>query len=104
MIYMRKGQVLYKQFQEKKYPVSSWAETGKPQWFALEPAYGNAYGSFQGKYKLKKAAKLLNIGDGRVREYIEQTIAPHDRSIHELSLPDEQYSGGMANLKYHNLV
>ena len=74
------------------------------QWFALTNDYGSVYGDITIKYKFKKTPHLLDIGDGKVREMIEQTIEPHDNNIIKYSDPDQQYSGGQGNRDYHNLV
>ena len=47
---------------------------------------------------------MLDIGDGTVREMIENFIKPHNVKIMDYSDPDEQYSGGRSNKIYHELV
>jgi hypothetical protein len=75
------------------------------QWFALRENYGNeTYGDISKKYRFKKAPRLLDIGDAEVRSMIVDTISPMDPKIVGLSDPDEQYSGGVGNRKYHELV
>lgn len=75
------------------------------QWFALRENYGNeTYGDISKKYRFKKAPRLLDIGDADVRSMIVDTISPMDPKIVGLSDPDEQYSGGVGNRKYHELV
>ena len=75
------------------------------QWFALRENYGNeTYGDISRKYSFKKAPRLLDIGDAEVRSMIVDTISPKDPKIVKLSDPDEQYSGGEGNKKYHKLV
>lgn len=94
------GSKIYKQFTNYT-PVEDM--TGL-QWFALEKNYGESYGGIHKEYKFKKTPKLLDIGDGNVREQMEETISPMDKSILIYSNPDEQYSGGKSNAKYHNIV
>jgi hypothetical protein len=74
------------------------------QWFALRGDYGTSYGDIRKKYRFKKAPRLLDIGDAEVRSRIVDTISPMDPRIVGLSDPDEQYSGGAGNRKYHELV
>jgi hypothetical protein len=78
------------------------------QWFALTSDYGKEYGNICVKYKLRRTPKLLDIGNGQVREMIEDTIVNADtedgKKILKYSNPDEQYSGGMTNRRYHELV
>ena len=97
---MIKGSIIYKKFKRYK-PLN---EMKGLQWFALTDDYGTEYGSITKKYKFKKDPKLLDIGDGNVREMIENFIKPHNLKIMEYSDPDEQYSGGVGNKNYHNLV
>jgi hypothetical protein len=95
-----KGTIIYKQF-AKYIPLQ---DMNGLQWFALENNYGEFYGDIHKKYVFKKQPKLLNIGDGNVREMIEEQIQPFDDSIVVYSDPSEQYSGGRSNTKYHNIV
>uniref|UniRef100_A0A6C0IHZ0 Uncharacterized protein n=1 Tax=viral metagenome TaxID=1070528 RepID=A0A6C0IHZ0_9ZZZZ len=95
-----KGTIIYKQF-AKYIPLQ---DMNGLQWFALENNYGEFYGDIHKKYIFKKQPKLLNIGDGNVREMIEEQIQPYDDSIVVYSDPSEQYSGGRSNTKYHNIV
>ena len=74
------------------------------QWFALRGDYGTSYGDISKKYRFKIAPRLLDIGDANVRSMIVDTISPMDPKIVGLSDPDEQYSGGVGNRKYHELV
>lgn len=95
-----KGTIIYKQF-NKYIPLDDM--TGL-QWFALEQNYGVSYGDIHKKYKFKKQPKLLDIGDGNIREILEEYIKPYDKSILIYSDPNEQYSGGRNNTKYHIIV
>jgi hypothetical protein len=95
-----KGTIVYKQF-NKYIPLE---DMNGLQWFALENNYGESYGNIHKKYVFKKQPKLLDIGDGNIREMIEEQIKPYDDSIVEYSDPNEQYSGGKSNTKYHNIV
>jgi hypothetical protein len=95
-----KGTIVYKQF-TKYIPLQ---DMGGLQWFALENNYGESYGDVHKKYVFKKQPKLLDIGDGNIREMIEEHIKPYDDSIVIYSDPNEQYSGGKSNAKYHNIV
>jgi hypothetical protein len=97
---VKKGSKIYKQFTNYT-PLEDM--TGL-QWFALEKNYGESYGGINKEYEFIKTPKLLDIGDGNVREQIEETISPMDNSILIYSEPDEQYSGGKSNAKYHNIV
>jgi hypothetical protein len=74
------------------------------QWFALKKEYGTSYGDINKEYMFKKQPKLLDIGNADVRQMIEDTIEPQNKSILTYSDPDMQYSGGVANKKYHELV
>ena len=76
------------------------------QWFALTKSYGNddTYGKIQKMYQVIREPKLLDIGNADVRTMIRQTIEPYDENIAKDSEPDEQYSGGLDNKKYHLLV
>lgn len=94
------GTFVYKQF-VKYIPLQ---EMSGLQWFALQKNYGESYGNIHKKYKFIKEPKLLNIGDGNIREMIENHIKDYDDEILFYSNPDEQYSGGKSNAKYHNIV
>jgi hypothetical protein len=75
------------------------------QWFALTDDYGDSYGDITKKYFFKKKPKLLDIGDGNVRSMIKTIIQTNEPSLKiDYSDPNEQYSGGLMNKKYHNLV
>jgi hypothetical protein len=78
------------------------------EWFAITKDYGSddTYGSFTKKYIFKKTPRLLDIGNGEIREKIEDTImkVDPDSKILEYSDPDVQYSGGKYNERYHILV
>jgi hypothetical protein len=74
------------------------------QWFALQPNYGTEYGPIHKSYRWIKTPKLLDIGNADIRAMIRDTIRTKDPMIVELSDPDEQYSGGASNKKYHLLV
>ena len=94
---------IYKQFHQYQ-PL---AKMKGLQWFAIEPNYGENYGPIHKKYKFKKQPNLLDIGNGHIREMIEEKMRtnPSDYAkILEYSHPDYQYSGGEQNAKYHNLV
>lgn len=95
-----KGTIVYKQF-NKYIPLQDM--TGL-QWFALENNYGESYGDIHKKYVFKKAPKLLDIGDGNIREMLEEQIEPYDENIIVYSDPNEQYSGSRSNTKYHTIV
>ena len=92
--------IIYKQFRRYK-PIH---EMHNLQWFALKKDYGTSYGDINKEYMFKKQPKLLDIGNADVRQMIEDTIEPHNKSILTYSDPDMQYSGGAANKKYHELV
>jgi hypothetical protein len=74
------------------------------QWFALQPNYGDVYGPIHKSYRWIKTPQLLDIGNAETRAMIRDTIRTKDPRIVELSDPDEQYSGGASNKKYHLLV
>jgi hypothetical protein len=46
----------------------------------------------------------LDIGNGAVREFIEDHIKPFNEKILTYSDPNYQYSGGRRNEQYHELV
>ena len=93
---------IYKQFVKYK-PVKKM--TGL-QWFALEKNYGISYGSIHKAYKFKKEPKLLDIGNADVRKEIENRISDtvDNEIFKKCSNPNEQYSGGEPNAKYHKIV
>jgi len=97
---VEKGSKIYKQF--KNYRLLK--DMIGLEWFALEKNYGESYGGINKEYEFKKTPKLLDIGDGNVREQIEETISPMDKNILIYSDPDEQYSGVNSNAKYHDIV
>jgi hypothetical protein len=97
---MEIGSIIYKQF-NKYIPLN---EMSGLQWFALTKNYGTSYGNIVQAYEFIQKPKLLDIGNGEIREKIEQTILPHNSSILIYSDPDEQYSGGRSNKIYHELV
>ena len=92
--------ILYKQF-HRYLPLN---EMTGLQWFALSKNYGEVYGSISKSYRFMKNPKLLDIGDANVRTMIRETVEPFDPSIAKYSDPNEQYSGGPTNKKYHLLV
>lgn len=94
------GTIIYKQFANYK----SLEEMSENQWFALNEKYGESYGNIHKKYKFIKEPNLLDIGDGNVREMIENFIQNSDANILIYSNPDEQYSGGKSNKIYHNIL
>lgn len=98
---MEKGYKIYKQFFKKVIPLE---EMNGLQWFALTSNYGSSYGEILRTYEFLKKPKLLDIGNGNIREKIEEFILPMDSSILIYSDPDEQYSGGRSNKMYHELV
>lgn len=97
---MKIPSIIYKQFHRYK-PIH---EMHNLQWFALKKEYGASYGDINKEYRFKKQPKLLDIGNADVRQMIEDTIEPHNKSILAYSDPDMQYSGGAANKKYHEIV
>ena len=92
--------ILYKQFHEY-IPLNKMSGL---QWFALSKHYGEEYGSISKSYQFRKTPKLLDIGDANVRTMIRKTVEPFDPSIAKYSDPDEQYSGGASNKKYHVIM
>lgn len=98
---MEIGSTIYKQFYQKVIPLN---EMTGLQWFALTENYGSSYGEILKTYEFIKKPKLLDIGNGNIREKIEEFILPYDSSILIYSDPDEQYSGGRSNKIYHELV
>lgn len=98
---MEIGSIIYKQFFQKAVPLS---EMKGLQWFAITENYGSSYGEILKTYEFIQKPKLLDIGNGRMREKIEEFILPNDSSILIYSEPDEQYSGGRSNKIYHELV
>jgi hypothetical protein len=98
---MEIGTQIYKQFYQKVIPLDKMSGL---QWFALSENYGSSYGEILKTYVFIKKPKLLDIGNGFIRDKIEQQILPRDTSILIYSDPDEQYSGGRSNKMYHELV
>jgi len=92
--------IIYKKF-AKYIPLN---EMKGLQWFALTSNYGTTYGDITKKYHFKEKPKLLDIGNANVRSMIKETIKPYDKNIIKYSDPNEQYSGGVMNKKYHDLV
>jgi hypothetical protein len=98
---VEKSYVIYKKF-AKYIPLNQMSGL---QWFALTKDYGSStYGDIAKEYYFKKTPNLLDIGNANVRSMIKQTIQPFDPLIVEYSDPNNQYSGGVMNKKYHNLV
>jgi len=64
------------------------------QWFALTKNYGTSYGDLVQSYEFIQKPKLLDIGNGNIREKFEELILLYDSSILIYSEPDEQYSMG----------
>lgn len=94
--------VIYKRFQmNKQKPVS---EMKGLQWFSFSPDYGESYGPIVHTFKFKRQPNLLDIGKTNIRAQLIATIAPLYSEFVILSDPDEQYSGGSSNKKYHELV
>ena len=103
---MEKGDFIFKRVTKPKY--GSPSKMRELEWFAINEGYGSdeAYGSITKKYKIKKSPRLLDIGNGEIRERIEDEIlkVDPDSKILEYSNPDYQYSGGKQNERYHLLV
>lgn len=98
---MEIGSKIYKQYFKNVIPLSKMIGL---QWFALTENYGSSYGEILETYEFIQKPKLLDIGNGNIREKIEEFILPMDSSILIYSEPDEQYSGGKSNKIYHELV
>lgn len=102
----KRGSVLYKRVFKKEFGYVS--NMRALEWFALTEDYGSdeAYGPIKEKYKVKRDLKLLDIGNGLMREKIEDVLVKADPSSHivKYSNPDEQYSGGNSNEIYHKLL
>ena len=103
---MEKEDFIYKRVTKPEY--GSPSKMRNLEWFAITKDYGSddTYGSFTKKYIFKKTPRLLDIGNGEIRERIEHEILEKDpdSKILEYSDPDVQYSGGTQNEKYHILV
>lgn len=103
---IKEGSKIYKRVTNKEYGTLDTMR--EIEWFALVEKYGSdeSYGQFLRKYTFKKRPKLLDIGNGKVREMIEQLILYKDpkSDILKYSDPDEQYQGTFANKRYHMLV
>ena len=93
---------IYKQFREYK-PLSKMEGI---QWFSQIKNYGESYGPILKKYKFIKTPLLLDIGNADIRQQIVNEIFTQDpeSKIEYYSNPDNQYSGGRDNYKYHELV
>ena len=74
------------------------------QWFSLAKAYGNEYGNIHKSYSFKKQPRLLDIGNWEIRQKIERRIQKYEPENVFFCHPDEQYSGGMSNKKYHEAL
>ena len=88
---MEKGSIIYKQFYKKAISLD---EMSGLQWFALIKNYGTSYGDIVKTYEFIQTPKLLDIGNGNIREKIEELIVSNEPSILIYSDPNEQYSGG----------
>lgn len=97
---MSEYSVIYKKF-AKYIPLEQMSGL---QWFALTNDYGTAYGDISKKYQIIKKPNLLDIGNANIRTMIKESIQSIEPKIIEYSDPNEQYSGGVMNKKYHNLV
>ena len=92
--------VIYKKF-AKYIPLNQMSGL---QWFALTNNYGTSYGDINKEYHIIKTPKLLDIGNANIRSMIKQTIQSREPQIIDYSDPNQQYSGGEMNKKYHILV
>jgi len=91
---------IYKQFHKYK-PLS---EMTGIQWFSQIEGYGESYGNIIKKYKFIKNPILLDIGNANIRQQIVDNIKQHNPEIEYYGDPNNQYSGGADNYKFHNLV
>ena len=91
------NRIIYKQFHKYK-PVEDFEGA---QWFALQKNYGTEYGDISKSYTFRRNPKLLDVGDADVRVMIEKEVKdPQLLACH----PDEQYSGTIANKRYHAIL
>lgn len=100
---MKKNDIIYKRFQKNK--IINVSDMEGIQWFALSSDYGSeSYGPIIHTYTFKEKPKLLDIGKINIRKEIEDYIVQFVPEFKYISNPDEQYSGGKSNYKYHSLV
>lgn len=92
--------LLYKQ---TYYPKTSFNDL---EWFALEPNYGNSYGTIVNIYHINKSVKLLDIGKNKHRNLlIKLSLKKYPDIDAEYILdPNEQYSGSTSNKTAHVLI
>jgi hypothetical protein len=107
--FIKRGKKLYKRFHIGKYK-SLTKMNNSIQWFSLEKTYGSdVYGPISCEYKIKKKLKLLDLGKIEIRQQITHDLINHFKHIDKAEIklaidPDQQYGGGAANQKLHNLI
>ena len=99
---------LYNQF-HAFYTLAEMAIKNRPQWFAYTPAYGDSYGPVGIRYRIKGKLRLLDLGNGKVRDSIINNISrvgtdQDAASIKFLCDPNNQFSSGVENRKLHDLL
>ena len=100
---IKKNDFIYKRFQKNK--IINVSEMNDNQWFALESNYGaDSYGPIVYTYAFKEKPNLIDIGKMKNRKYLEKYIVEFAPEFEKISDPDNQYSGGSGNYKYHTYV
>lgn len=78
----------------------------KVQWFALTAEYGQAsYGPIVHTYVINRIPRLINVGSNEIRNKLRSTAeAGEGKSLTREFSADEQWSGGVGNFVFTDLV
>jgi hypothetical protein len=75
------------------------------QWFSFESDYGkDVYGPIVHTYYVIDQPRLIDLGKMKTRMRIVSDLDGVVADIADLMDPDEQYSGGRANMKVHQVL
>ncbi len=77
------------------------------EWFSTISGYGSeaSYGPIITTYRIKKVPQLLDMGKMHVRQNIIKTLKRSGIKNSDIIMdPDEQWSGGDANKRLHNVL